>query len=539
MKKLLLSLFLACGLSAMAQGGYQDGVDNYNAGRLDVAKVILNNTLNDASTDKGVAYYYLGCIDMNEKNIAEAKSNFEKGIQANSHNGYNLIGLGEIALRNGDKPGAEKYFKEAIATDKKNPALLVAVARAYFNVNPTLYAKEIDKNIQKALKDSKNTEAAAYILLGDMQAAEDPGNAAGQYEMAISQDQAKGNVNREAYVKYANTYFRVNPKFAISKLEELNKLEPNSALAQRELAEKYYDNEQFGSACLQYGKYMENPNHFQSDEQRYAGLLFSAGEHAKSLELAKKILAEDPENYFMERVVLLNHSSESQYSEAIKAAENLFNNPNAKLIPNDYILYAEALSGVGQDSAAIEIFKKAVELNPDKPELLAKLSQAYDKGGNPEASVETMKKYLELGNGSVNDIVNMARRYQSLARTLPEDSPERAKACDEGIKFINMAIEKVPENGTVYQIKAGLYITRDGLCKDAVDTYKKMVEVLDADPANKEKYATSYAVAYYMIGGFNLKEGDEEQAKLYYSKYADIAPDPDPAILKMLGRETE
>lgn len=539
MKKLLLSLFLACGLSAMAQGGYQDGVDNYNAGRLDVAKVILNNTLNDASTDKGVAYYYLGCIDMNEKNIAEAKSNFEKGIQANSHNGYNLIGLGEIALRNGDKPGAEKYFKEAIATDKKNPALLVAVARAYFNVNPTLYAKEIDKNIQKALKDSKNTEAAAYILLGDMQAAEDPGNAAGQYEMAISQDQAKGNVNREAYVKYANTYFRVNPKFAISKLEELNKLEPNSALAQRELAEKYYDNEQFGSACLQYGKYMENPNHFQSDEQRYAGLLFSAGEHAKSLELAKKILAEDPENYFMERVVLLNHSSESQYSEAIKAAENLFNNPNAKLIPNDYILYAEALSGVGQDSAAIEIFKKAVELNPDKPELLAKLSQAYDKGGNPEASVETMKKYLELGNGSVNDIVNMARRYQSLARTLPEDSPERAKACDEGIKFINMAIEKVPENGTVYQIKAGLYITRDGLCKDAVDTYKKMVEVLDADPANKEKYATSYAVAYYMIGGFNLKEGDEEQAKLYYGKYADIAPDPDPAILKMLGRETE
>ncbi|MDE6176984.1 MAG: tetratricopeptide repeat protein, partial [Paramuribaculum sp.] len=403
MKKLLLSLFLACGLSAMAQGGYQDGVDNYNAGRLDVAKVILNNTLNDASTDKGVAYYYLGCIDMNDKNIAEAKSNFEKGIQANSHNGYNLIGLGEIALRNGDKPGAEKYFKEAIATDKKNPALLVAVARAYYNVNPTLYAKEIDKNIQKALKDSKNTEAAAYILLGDMQAAEDPGNAAGQYEMAISQDQAKGNVNREAYVKYANTYFRVNPKFAISKLEELNKLEPNSALAQRELAEKYYDNEQFGSACLQYGKYMENPNHFQSDEQRYAGLLFSAGEHAKSLELAKKILAEDPENYFMERVVLLNHSSESQYSEAIKAAENLFNNPNAKLIPNDYILYAEALSGVGQDSAAIEIFKKAVELNPDKPELLAKLSQAYDKGGNPEASVETMKKYLELGNGSVND----------------------------------------------------------------------------------------------------------------------------------------
>lgn len=57
--KLLFAMLLGGALSAAAQGGYQDGVDNYNAGRLDVAKIILENTINDPQTNKSVSYYYL------------------------------------------------------------------------------------------------------------------------------------------------------------------------------------------------------------------------------------------------------------------------------------------------------------------------------------------------------------------------------------------------------------------------------------------------------------------------------------------------
>ena len=41
----------------------------------------------------------------------------------------------------------------------------------------------------------------------------------------------------EAYVKYSNIYFPINAGLAIAKLEDLLKLKPNSAIAQRELAE--------------------------------------------------------------------------------------------------------------------------------------------------------------------------------------------------------------------------------------------------------------------------------------------------------------
>lgn len=152
--KFVFSLVLgAAALSASAQqGGYQDGVDNYNAGRLDVAKIILTNTMNEPQTDKAVSYFYLGSIALDENNVAEAKKNFEAGVAANPKYGYNLIGLGEIDLRNGDKSAAEKQFKAGIETDKKNPALQTAVARAYWSVDPVKYAKEIDKYINKALK---------------------------------------------------------------------------------------------------------------------------------------------------------------------------------------------------------------------------------------------------------------------------------------------------------------------------------------------------------------------------------------------------
>ncbi len=523
--KFLFSLIAAGSLTAAAQG-YQDGVDNFNAGRFDVAKAILVNNLNNAETDKAVSYYYLGAIDFKEGNIQGAKENFDKGVAANPAYGYNLIGLGEVALKNGDKSAAENYFKDALKTDKKNSALTAGVARAYYNVDPTLYANDIEKYIAKAFKDSKNKEAAVYMLQGDMVASEDPGRAAGLYEMAIKYDADRKMVNREAYVKYASTYFHVNPKFAIAKLEELNELEPNSALAQRELAEKYYDNNQFGRACIQYGKYMENPNHFQSDEQRYAGLLYSAGEYDKSLELANQVLAKDPQNFYMYRVIMLDKAAKEDWAGAQEAGEKLFGHPDASYVANDYVVYGDALIEQNKGQEAVAIFEKAIELNPDKPELLTKLSSVYEKAGQPEKAVEVMKKYLEQGNGNATDLYNMARRYHALTRSLELGTPERAAAADEGIKYIDMAIEKANANGALYRTKGELQLMKNDNKPNAdmAATYEKMLEIYDADPANKEKYASTYAAADYLLGIY-YSDIDKEKAKKYLSDYLQFKPE--------------
>ncbi len=530
--KFVLSLMVAGALSASAQG-FQDGVDNFNAGRIDVAKTILNNTINDASTDKAIAYNYLGNIEFLEGNVAQAKVNYEKGVAASAQNPYNYVGLGKIELLNGNKAAAEDFFKQAKEINKKDTKVLAAVARAYYEVDPVANAKDIQKNIDKAMKDSKNTESAVFLLQGDMKAKEDPGEAAALFEMAIEADKAKNIVNREAYVKYANTYFKVAPSFAIDKLKELNEREPNSALAQRELAEKYYDNEQFGSACIQYGKYMENPNHFQSDEQRYAGLLFSAKEYDKSMEIANRVLAKDPNNYFMFRILMMDKNELKDYPAVEEMGKKLFSHPEVKLIPNDYILYANALSNQGKTAEAVAVYEKAVELNPNRPELLIDLSDAYGKNGQNEEAVNTMKRYLDGGNGKVNDYVQMARRYDGLARSLEVGSPERIAAAEEGAKYINVAIEKAPTTPIVYAIKSQVLLGGTGNKPNAeiAQTYEKMLELLNADPTNREKSASLYKAADYMLGIY-YTDIDKEKAKTYLDDYLTL--DPEDERIKIL-----
>lgn len=529
--KTLLSVILGgCAFTAMAQGGYQDGVDYYNADRFEQAKIILDNTLNDAATDKAVSYFYLGSIDLREGNTQAAKANFDKGVAANPAYGYNYVGLGEIALKNGDKSAAEKLFKEAMATDKKDAALTAAVARAYFNVDPVLYKKEIDKNVAKALKDSKNLEPAVYVLQGDMIKASDIGQAAGYYEQAMTYDEQAGHINPEAYVKYSNLYNKVNPSFAISKLEELNQKLPTSALAQRELAEKYYDGNQFTKAAQQYGKYMSNPNHFQNDEQRYSGLLYFGKDYKKSLEIANQVLAKDPENVYMHRMVMLNKAALEDYAGAAEAAQKLFAAPNTTFTATDYMTYGDVLGALNRPDEAIAAYTKAYELNPEKNKsVLVSISSMYTDAENYAKAAEVMQQYVDMGDASLTDYYTLSNRYKNLALSLPEESPERVEAANNGIKYIDLALESAAEEskGMLLQNKASLLMTRDGTnpTDELVDTYKAMVAAYDLDPENKVKRAGAYKSAYGFIANDYRIKKDDENARLYFEKLLEIDPE--------------
>lgn len=529
--KTLLSVILGgCAFTAMAQGGYQDGVDYYNADRFEQAKIILDNTLNDAATDKAVSYFYLGSIDLREGNTQAAKSNFDKGVAANPAYGYNYVGLGEIALKGGDKSAAEKLFKEAVATNKKDAALTAAVARAYFNVDPVLYKKEIDKNVAKALKDSKNLEPAVYVLQGDMAKASDIGQAAGYYEQAMTYDEQAGHINPEAYVKYSNLYNKVNPSFAISKLEELNQKLPTSALAQRELAEKYYDGNQFTKAAQQYGKYMSNPNHFQNDEQRYSGLLYFGKDYKKSLEIANQVLAKDPTNVYMHRMVMLNKAALEDFAGAEEAAKKLFSTPNATFTATDYMTYGDVLGALNHPDEAIVAYTKAYELNPEKNKsVLANISSMYTDAENYAKAAEVMQKYVDMGDASLTDYYTLSNRYKNLALSLPEESPERVEAANNGIKYIDLALESAADEskGMLLQNKASLLMTRDGTnpTDELVDTYKAMIAAYDLDPENKVKRAGAYKSAYGFIANDYRVKKDDANARLYFEKLLEIDPE--------------
>lgn len=493
-QKLILSLLASAALCASAQSqGYKDGIEYYKAGQYDNAKTILTKTMDQSGTDKSLALYYLGQVALAQDDKAAAKDYFEKGLAANPDCGYNYVGLGAIDLINGQDSQANDNFKKAQGLAKKDNELIVAIARAYYNADPVKYEKDITKYLDKARKSSKYTEPSIYILEGDMLADnKDWGTAAGKYEMAITYDQD----NPEGYVKFANTYFNVNKEFAIEKLTELYNRAPNSALATRELAEKYYQGHYWGKAADLYGKYIQNPNHFPEDKARYSVLLYWGNKYDQSKQVANEILAQDPSNFLMQRMVFLNDAAlENNEVAAAEAKAFIEKNPNGRFSPNDFTTYSEVLAKLGQDSLAVIQYEKAVELDPDNTELLSGLSAAYTKAGSKNSkyygkAADTYAKYLsKLDDHKSSDLYDASRRYLNAAATCaPEDSVLRKEYAAKGLEYINQTIERANPNPSLYQFKARLYIAGNNNHpnQEAIDAYNEMIAILDQDPANKD-----------------------------------------------------
>ncbi len=520
--KFLFSLLLGSALTMSAQG-YKDGIEYYKADQLNNAKSILERTLNDASTDKSMSYYYLGQIALNAGDKAAAIKNFNDGINANPENGYNYVGLGAVELLNGNEKVADASFKTARKFAKKDDVLITDIARAYYNADPVKYAEDIAKCIKDALKANK-ASAAIMVFQGDVDADNEKiGDAAAKYENAIY-----NNPNAvEAYVKYANVYFPVNARFAIGKLKELLNLQPNSALAQRELAEKYYQNDQLTLSAQQYGEYIKNPNHFKEDEERYAVLLYFGKNYDESYNLAQRILNEDPNSFLMYRILFLNKAAKQEYPEARTLAENFFTK-KGQFTSNDYMTYGTVLKELGEDSLAVMQVEKAVALDPQNIDLLRELSSVYSGKKDYAKAAEAYQRIIDNCDYNTNDLLMATIRYTSLASTSVPGSEEKVNAIAKAVNYIDQVIERAPDNYTVYQRKARVMIAKDDSLRttaEAVDVYKQMLEVLDKEPNNKVDNKKAYIEAYNLIAGYYFDNDDLDNAILYYEKYLGIDPE--------------
>lgn len=532
---LALALFGSSVFASYADG-YKDGVEYFQAGQEENAEIVLLQTLDEAATDKAEAYYYLGWIELNKGNLDKASEYFELGVKANPEYAYNYVGKGAVALKKGNVDAAKDFFKEAEKINKKDAKIRVDIARAYYNADKVKYNKQWNDALKDAKKKDKK-ESAIYIFEGDVFADEQKyGDSAGYYEMAITFDAERPI----AYVKYANTYFRINPTVAIQKLEEIVAKNPNSALAQRELAEKYYENNQWTKAAEQYKNVIDNPNHFASDDERYVVLLYFGKNYQESLSRAQAQLQKTPTSFLMKRMVFLNQAALEQYAEAEKSAIDFFGSASADnlLSSNDYTTYGDVLKKLGKEEEALGEYEKAVEINPDKVELLKDLSSAYSTAATATTdsvkaanyhhkSAELYKKFIDKGDYSTNDLFVLAGRYQNVIATALNDTL-KSKAFEKANKVIDEVLERVPDDYRIAQRKARIALTYEGNDRSkglAVAPYNQMMEILNNDTTiDESKKKGAFMEAYMYIAAHYLAIKDSATAKSYYLKYLELDP---------------
>ena len=527
-RKFLLASLMLMGVSLVANAqGYKDGIEYYKVDKLDNAKELLERNLNSPSTDKAEAFYYLGQIALHQGKIADAAANFEKGIAANAMNPYNYVGQAAIALKNGGD--VKTLLEKARKLSKKDAKLEMEIARAFYDANPTTYAKDIEKCIKNARKWNPD-DPDSYIFEADTKAdKKDWGNAAGIYELAFDKDPN----NIEAYVKYANTYFNVNPMMAIERLEELQAKVPSSALVQRELAEKYYADNLGAKAAEQYGKYINNPNHFAQDEVRYVQLLFFGDKFQQSYDLATSLINKlnpaDDKVFYMKRMQLYNLVQLEKWPEAVEAGKSFFANhlpKGSNYEVRDYTDYGQALQTAGMPEEAIAAYEKAIELNPGNVDLIRFMGDSYADAENFVKAAEYYQRLVDSGNNKSNDLFTLSNYYLGVASAEGLDDATKADALAKSQKYIDEVDKLVPENVQIVNQKAKIAKFREGDTNTgaALAAYNELLSILEKKP-DKTGYERYYKYAYNYLATYYFTKGDKATAKTYYQKWLEYDPD--------------
>lgn len=565
--KFLLTLTLAgaSALSLMAEG-YKDGVEYYKADRLTDAEELLNRNINNADTDKSEVYYYLGQIQLaryysvkrtNTGNPApfknEAAALFEKGLAADPQNPFNYIGVGHIALIDGNSKLAEENFKTAEKLGKKDAGIYAGIARAYYDVNPTLYAKQMAKAIangeklvqKQALSNNPHwaeNDQDFYMFMGDMAFdasngdSKKVGDACNFYESAIRVNP----VAAEGYIKYADKLFTVKRmNEALTQLRTLLQNNPGSALGQRELAERLYADGQVIKGIEEYGKLVKNPNHFKADEDRYMTLLYFVNDYQKGYDEASALLAANPSNFSARRFqYIFAHALERP--EVVSLAEQLLKlkSDQNRFATGDYALIAGDLVKAGRNDEALAVIEMGLKDYPTEPSVAKGAARTffYDFKQYDRAA-DHMNKYAELvGNEVTGTDLNTLSSYAYAAAQTAADDAAKEKYLQMSADAIQKATPKFAE-----QYK---YVTpkRMGdiaiLRKDnaaAVAAYIEAIGVAEQAGVTDDN-KSDLSSMYRFVGLQYANDKKNADARTYLQKYLDIHPeDADVAkIMKML-----
>ena len=509
---------------SLAQG-YKDGIEFYKIDDLDNAKELLMRNLNDAQTDKAEAYYYLGQIALHQNNVSEAASYFDKGLAANPNNPYNLIGQAAVALKNGGN--ASELVNKARKMLKKNCALETEIARMYYDVDPVKYVKDIEKCVKQARKWNV-TDPTVSNFEGDRYADQRQwGDAAGCYESAFTNDVD----NVEAYVKYADAYFNVNPTYAIDRLREIIGKVPNSALVQRQLAEKLYENGDLTNAAQQYGSYINNTkNHFSKDEARYCQLLLFAGDYNKCYDVAtnlrNNVQATDDYAFVAERLRLYSLAAGKRWEEAAKVGDEFMKMKNSKMNfeANDYIFYAQALDKVGRGADAVDAYDNAMRLDPDNIDLVRGLSRSNKAAKDFDKAILYAKKVLDKTGREADDLYDAADIYYEQSKTLADDA--KLQAVNQAIALIDEALAK-DQSSISYLYRKALIEREKDTDKDksnAVNTYKRLVDVITGK-GSVDEFKPYLKVAYNYIGTHYFNVNNKTEGLAAFKKWYEVDPD--------------
>jgi tetratricopeptide (TPR) repeat protein len=518
-KSLIFSLFFVSLLFTSTTKG--QGILYFKAGFLDDAKPLLISEIKSDPANNAEEYFYLGNIYFNQNKPDSAEICFKNGLAADPTYSQNQVGLIMLRMKN-DPQGTDLELKNLLKLkqNKKNVDLYIAISYAY------LYNNMEEKALyyQSKARGINSKYAGVYVLLGDILAPKNRGEACSNYELANLYDPN----NKEAYIKYARAYKSVNPKLSIDKLKQLKEKDPSFALVDRELGDIYYSINDFENAAHYYESYIQSGISNVQDLTKYSMTLFMNHEFQKSLEVATMGLQKDPLNPAFNRLIMYNNVELKQNEAALSAADVLFNksrNPEFNYL--DFIYYGQALRDTKQTALAIEQYKKALQYDSTKVDLWKDISDMYNEIGDYANAIDAYVKFMNSlsdKDRNADIIIALGKLYYSYGND-PKTAPDVKKSALLKADSIFAKIAELEPDGyrgNFWRARANSALdpeTTLGLAKPFYESTAALIE-----SKNDPRFNSVLIECYSYLGYYTLVQKDYEKSLQYWDKILKIDP---------------
>lgn len=510
--------------AAMAQSG-DAGRTAVALERYEEAKSIYKAQLNNKSTADN-AYFNLGDIYLRTDQPDSAAYYFNQGLAANKKSYISHVGLGKLALQQGDQAKAEQHFSQALSGKGKKDAYVLAMIGEAYTSAPNVTEAQLNKGVEylKQSLERDNKNVAANIILGDAYLAlKNGGMAMTHYDRAIQLDPQNANAYLKRGQLYTSSRNYNEAEQAFLKAIEIN---PNFAPAYRDLGELYYFAGQYDKALSSFQKYVDMAENTPDTKAKYASFLFLTKNYDKALQVAEEVLQQQPDNMVMNRLRAYSYMELGQPDKALAAIETHMQkaDPN-KLIAEDYEYYGRILSKNNQHQKAIENLEKAISMNPSNVELYAELATAYARNNQYDQAIATYERKRTAVEPSNVDYYYMGNIYMMAGEEQVKNG-NTAKA-NEFFKKADETYAKVTEAnadyayGYLWRARANASQdpeTEQGLAKPYYEEFIKRTS------NEKEKYKRDLIEANSYLGYFYYIKGDRDDAVKYWTEVRTLDP---------------
>ncbi len=530
--RILLTATLAFTFWTLNAQSLKDGLkaidfERYEASR-DIFKALLAKDLAN-----GDYYYYLGQSYLNLLNIDSAEMSFKDGIMMSKTNPANYAGLGEVELVQEHKDKAKEYFDKALAFSKNRYGIftdlhaITLVASGMVNNSGIKMLDEAEELIKMGYEQSRR-DYDLLIAGGDVYLEKnDGGNSATFYERAIALDPN----NPKAYCRVSVIWLRVrNYESAQADLNRAFERDPNYAPALKYQAELFYAQKKFDKAKEMYTRYLQNSERSNSNQIKFARILFLSKEYDEALVKIDEIQKTDKTTLLLYRLrghsigEILETTTDPELAKSgLSSMEYYFQKQDPKKLGSndyEYLGKLQAKSG-GMDSLAIANLKKAMDLNSYNLSIYLDLAKIYNKSKMFDSAAASYESYISKSKKSnIAEYFLMGRAYYN--------AKIYGKADSAFIK-VNELNPNWPD-AYLWRGNANSGMDPDFEAGFAKGFYEKYISLLTADP---EKFESTLKIknkaglinAYGYLGFYFYNKDMVAEAKEYYKKVLELDPE--------------